>query len=164
VTDSAPGVRRPCIGIVEPDRGSSLLFPKFFETVWQRASPYRARPNRAVAAGPGYSYLGAFLVRARNVDEERAACTNADGGFEILAAEWSGQAGRRKRGGGFYRQGLRSAGDESQTECGSPLSNVYCNEVNFSQTSTRWWSSPISCALAVSVRRLPSSFRWRTPS
>ena len=35
--------------------------------------------NRAVAAGPGYSYLGAFLVRARNVDEERAACTNADG-------------------------------------------------------------------------------------
>jgi hypothetical protein len=28
-----------------------------------------------------------------DVDEKRALCTTADGGFEILAAEWSGQAG-----------------------------------------------------------------------
>ena len=164
MTESAPVVRRPCIGIVEPDRVPRYHFQNSLKRFGSERHHTVRDQNRAVAAGPGYSYLGAFLVRARNVDEERAACTNADGGFEILAAEWSGQAGRRKRGGGFYRQGLRSAGDESQTECGSPLSNVYCNEVNFSQTSTRWWSSPISCALAVSVRRLPSSFRWRTPS
>ena len=77
--ETAHGARRPCVVLLEPDRASSLLFSKFFETVGRRASPYRARPKLAVAAAPGDSHLGAFLVRARDVDEERAACTNADG-------------------------------------------------------------------------------------
>ena len=76
--ETAHGARRSSVVLLKRDRASSLLFPKFFETVGRRASPYRARPKLA-AAVPGDSHLGAFLVRARDVDEERAACTNADG-------------------------------------------------------------------------------------